>query len=216
MDQSETVRSAEQLGFDLAEALQFSIADLRAFRRGVLPAASCHVLIGKVLAPVAKSAALTLVPLFALAFLISSSENCSLSQGLVMLFSNIGNGKEFAAAEGWFRTVLFAAVGVTLLAFGIYYATRIPIDLLGDIVVKKVRSFDGRVTSREEDKSAGKPDDVVDYYFEMRQCKFAVNRRAFLAIDSGGAYRVYYLPRSRTLVAIEPTVLVKEAEEKPK
>ena len=215
MEHLETVRSAEQLGFDLTRAMQFSIADLRAFRRGILPAASGQVLLNRVVGPLLKSAAVTLLPLFGIAFLISSSRHSSISEGLLTLFSNIAHVREFAETEGWFRTVLYFLGGLTLLGFGAYYATRIPLDLLADILAKRVRTLDGRVTAREEEKGApNKRDEVINYYFEMRQCTFQVERRAFLAIDSGGSYRVYYLPRSRTLVAMEPSVLAKEAEEK--
>jgi hypothetical protein len=215
MEHLETVRSAEQLGFDLATALQFSIKDLRAFRKGILPAASGQVLFSKIAKPLLRSAALTLVPLFGVAFLISSSHHSSISDGLLMVFASVGHIKELADTEGWFRTVLYFLGGLTLLGLGAYQATRIPMDLAGDILVKRVRSLEGRVTSREEEINVGKKrDDVVNYYFEMKHCKFEVSRRAYLAIDSGGAYRVYYLPRSRTLVAIEPSLLAKEAEEK--
>jgi hypothetical protein len=215
MDHSDTVPSPEQLGFDLARALQFSITDLRAFRKGILPATSCQVLFGKVLNPFLRSAALTLLPLFGVAFFISSSRHCSISEGLLIFFSTIGHVRELAETEGWFRTVLYFLAGLALLGIGAYHATRIPLDLLADILNKRVRSIDGRVTAREEEKQVGKKrDDVINYYFEMKQCTFPVNRRAFLALDSGGAYRVYYLPKSRTLVAIEPSVLAREAEEK--
>lgn len=215
MEHPETVRSAEELGFDLAKVLQFSITDLRLFRRSILPASSGQVLFRKVVGPLLKSAVVTLLPLFAVAFLISSSRHCSLSDGLLVLFSTMGHLQEFAETEGWFRTVLYSLSGLTLLGLGAYHATHIPLDLLADILAKRVRSLDGRVTAREEELHVGKKrDDVVNYYFEMKHSTFKVNRRAFLTIDSGGAYRVYYLPRSRTLVAIEPIMLAKEAEEK--
>jgi hypothetical protein len=215
MEHLETVRSAEQLGFDLAKALQFSVTDMRAFRKGILPATSCQVLFSRVLSPLLKSAALTLLPLFAVAFLISSSHHSSLSEGVLLFFSRIGHIQDLAETEGWFRTVLYFVVGLVLLGLGVRQALLFPLGLLGDILAKRVRNLDGRVKAREEEKDVGKKrDDVVNYYFEMKQTSFQVNRRAFLAIDSGGAYRVYYLPRSRTLVAIEPSVLAKEAEEK--
>ena len=156
MDHSETVRSAEQLGFDLAKALQFSITDLRSFRKGILPATSCQVLFSKVVGPLLRSAALTLVPLFGVAFLISSSRHCSLSEGLLILFSIIGNIREFADNEGWFRTVLYFLAGLTMLGLGAHQATKIPLDLLADIIAKRVRSLDGRVTAREEETQVGK------------------------------------------------------------
>jgi len=215
MDHLETVRSAEQLASDLAKAFQLSITDFRAFRKGILTTTSCQVLFNKVVGPLLKSAALTLLPFFAVAFFISSSRHSSLSDGVLILFSRIGHIRDLAETEGWFRTVLYFLGGLALLGMGAYQATRIPLDLLADILAKRVRNIDGRVTAREEDKDIGKKRaEVTYYYFEMKQCTFQVDRRAFLALDSGGAYRVYYLPRSRTLVAIEPSVLAKEAEEK--
>ena len=214
MEHFDTVRSAEQLGFDLAKAFHFSVTDLRSFRKGILPITSCQVLFQKVVRPLFTSAALTLVPLFGVAYLVSSSHHCSISDGLLIIFSSIRHIQELAENEGWFRTVLYFVLGLGLVGFGGYYATRIPMDLLGDILAKQVKCIDGRVTAREIEKTGRKRDELPDYFFEMKQCTFPVDRRAFVAIDSGGAYRVYYLPRSRTLVAIEPSVLAREAEEK--
>ena len=215
MQNLETARSAEQLAFDLAKALQFTLPDLRSFRRGILPAVSCQVLLSRAVQPLFKSAAVTLGPLIVLAYITSSSHHCSLSEGLLILVSHILQIREFAETEGWFMTVIYALGGLGLLGLGIYFATRIQIDLLADILGKTVKSFDGRVTAREQENAGStKRDALPDYYFETKLCSFLVNRRAFLAIDSGGLYRVYYLPMSKTLVAIEPTVLAKEAEEK--
>ena len=215
MQNLETARSAEQLAFDLAKALQFTLPDLRAFRRGILPAASCQVLLGRALQPLFKSAAVTLGPLIALAYVTSSSHHCSLSDGLLILMSRIVSIRDFAQTEGLFMTVVYVLGGLGLLGLGVYFATRIQLDLLADILAKQVRFYDGRVTAREQDKrSSTKGDALPDYYFETKLCSFLVNRRAFVAIDSGGLYRVYYLPLSKILVAIEPTVLAKEAEEK--
>lgn len=200
---------------DLSKALQFSNGDLQSFRKGSLSAASCQVLLAKVIAPAAKAAAVTVVPLIALAFYVTNSNHASISDGLSILVSRVGNIKEFAENEGWFRTVLYGVGALALLGLGVYYTLKIPLGLLADIIAKQVLTLDGRVTGREEEKGGkGKADEVVDYFFEMRQGKFPVNRRAFQTLDSGGSYRVYYLPRSKTLVAIEPSALAKEAEEK--
>ncbi len=214
MDHSDTVRSPEQLGFDLARALQFSVADLKTFRKGILPTSSCQVLLGKVIQPILKAAAFTLLPLFGAAYYLGMAHNGSIADGLTTLFSSVSHVKELAEEQGWFRTVLYFLAALGFLGVGVYYALRIPLDLLGDIIAKRVKVMDGRVKAREEEKNAGKKrDDVITYYFEMRQCTFEVGRLACRALDSGGAYRVYYLPRSRTLVAIEPSLLAKEAEE---
>ena len=92
---------------------------------------------------------------------------------------------------------------------------RTLLDLFADILTKRVRIFEGRVASREEDHTGlSKRDDTILYYFDTKICRFKVDRRTFLALDTGGAYRVYYLGRSKTLVAMEPAVLAQEAEQK--
>ncbi len=213
MEHHQDVRSAEQLASDLARSLHSSASDLLLLRRGILPAASWNPLLGKVLQPLVKSAILTLAPLFLAAFLASSSHHCSLSDGLLLVVSQIRHVQDLAETEGWFRTVLYAATGLTLLAFGIYYATRIPLDLLADVLAKRIRSVEGRVTAREEErKIRGKRDEVTYFLLEMKQGAFAVSRPTFLALDSGGLYRIYYLPRSRTVVGIEPASLAREAD----
>jgi hypothetical protein len=215
MDDFDQVRSAEQIAFDLAKALQFSIGDLSSYRQGIVPVGGCPTLLRKVVEPLLKSAALTLLPLFSAAFYTSSSRHCSLSEGLVILFGSIGHIQQVAETDGWFRTVLYFVAGLVLLGLGVYSATQIPLDLFADILWKRVRMVEGRVSAREEEtRVRGKRDEVIIYHFDMKDRTFPVPRSAFQAIDSGGSYRVYYLPRSRALVALEPSVLAREAEEK--
>jgi len=215
LEDHETVRSAEQVAFDLGKALNFSVSDMPLYRKGILPAASCQPLLHSVIQPLLKSAGFTLLPLFVAAMIASSSRHASLSDGLLYIFSTVFQMRDFASENGWFKTILYVAAGLTLLGFGIYFATRIPLDLLADVMAKRVRMAEGRVTSREEEKSTSR-DDFSFYYFEMKEHKFQVSRATFVALDSGGLYRVYYLPRSHRLAAIEPAVLGKEAEEKEK
>jgi hypothetical protein len=215
MDDFDQVRSAEQIAFDLAKALQFSIGDLSSYRKGIVPVGGCPTLLRKVVEPLVKSAAVTLLPLFLVAYYSSSSRHCSLSEGLLSVFGSIGHIQQLAETDGWFRTVLYVVSGLVLLGLGVYYATRIPLDLLGDILGKRVRMVEGRVSAREEETQVrGKRDEVIVYHFDMKDRTFDVPRPAFQALDSGGCYRVYYLPRSRALIAMEPSVLAKEAEEK--
>lgn len=215
LEDHETVRSAEQVAFDLGKALNFSISDMPLYRKGILPAACCQPLLHSAVQPLLKSAGFTLLPLFVAAMITSSSRHCSLSDGLLYIFSIVFQFKDFANENGWFKTGLYLAGALTLLGFGIYFATRIPLDMLADVVAKRVRMSEGRVTAREEEKITSR-DDITLYYFEMKEHKFQVSRATFVALDSGGLYRVYYLPRSHRLAAIEPAVLAKEAEEKEK
>lgn len=215
MTNFDTIRSAEQICDDLAKAFGFSVADLPAYRDGALPGQARQFLLGKVVKPLLISAALTLLPLFIAAYLTSSSHSCSLSEGLLIVLSMVGHIRDLAETDGWFRAILYFAGGLALLGLAVYYATRIPAALLADLIAKRVRSVEGRVSAREEEKHVrGKRDEVTVYHFDMKVRTFDVSRRAFQALDSGGAYRVYYLPRSQTLVAVEPSVIAREAEEK--
>jgi hypothetical protein len=215
IDHHDTVRSAEQIGFDLAKAIQFSMQDLNAARKGILPLSTFQPLLGTALKPLVRAAAFILIPWVTAAYFASSHNNCSIFQGLAIVFSNLGHLPEFAKDHGVFRTILYIKALFLPTGYGIYGVTKVPFDLLRDMLGKRVRSAEGRVTVREEDKKVhGKRDEVSFYYFHLRERTFEVSRKAFLAIDDGGSYRVYFLPRSNTLVAIEPSVLAKEAEEK--
>lgn len=210
----DTVRSAEQVGLDLAKAFQISPNDVCDLRHGILPASSFQPLLRKVIEPLLKSAALTLGPLFIAAYFESSSNHTSLSDGLLTIFASVADIKGVAETNGWFRTVLYFVGGLGLLGFGAYFASRIPIDLFADVLAKRVRMAEGRVTTREEEKHvAGKRDEVIQYFFDMKERSFQVSRAAFQAIDEGGLYRVYYLPRSLALACLEPAECARKAEE---
>lgn len=213
MQYVETVRSPQQVAFDLGNALAFSMAELKAYRQGILPPLRLQTLLGRVLKPLLLSACLTLLPLLACAYLTSRSHDCSWSEGLNIVFSNVLHLRDVAAVDGWFRVILYVAGGLLFLGLGCYQASRIPLDLLSDALSKQVLCAEGRVSAREEEKlGRGKRDEVVKYIFEMKEHVFEVSRRAFLALDNGGLYRVYFLPRSNTLLAIEPSVLAKDSE----
>jgi hypothetical protein len=214
-DHHEHVRSAEQIASDLGKAMQFSMQDLHAARKGILPLSTFQPLLGTVLRPLARAAGFILIPWVTAAYFASSHNNCSIFQGLAIVFTNLGHIPDFAKDHGWFRTVLYIKALFLPTGYGFYCATKVPFDLVRDMLGKRVRSAEGRVTLREEDKKVpGKRDEVSFYYFHMKERTFHVSRKAFLAIDDGGSYRAYFLPRSHTLVAIEPSILAKEAEEK--
>jgi len=215
MDHHDNVRSAEQIAFDLAKAMQFSLADLHTARKGVLPLATFQPLLGTVLKPLVRASGFILIPWVLAAYFASSHNNCSIFQGLAIVFSNLAHLPDFAAEHGVLRTILYVKAIFLPTGYGIYCATKVPFDLVRDMLGKRVRSAEGRVTVREEDKKVpGKRDEVSFYYFHMKEKAFQVSRKAFLAIDNGGSYRAYFLPRSNTLVAIEPSILAREAEEK--
>jgi len=210
------VRSPEQVLRDLAGGLGFSVNCMAQFRKGRLPAMHVQPLMKKVLRPAMRCAALTIVPLLLLAYAVTASSQASVSEGLHVVYARIMNPKELAEAIGWFRVVLYFAGGLAMLILGIVQATKIPMDLLADVIAGRVAYVEGRITGREVDKNLGQRAEVTLYYFDMKDRTFEVSREAFRAIDSGGSYRAYFTPRGRMLVAVEPSVLAREAEQEQK
>lgn len=62
------------------------------------------------------------------------------------------------------------------------------VDILEGVVITEMR---------RSDKSVG-------YYYRVGDQRFSVSNKAYDALIDGRSYRVYYMPRSRTLVGIEP------------
>ncbi len=213
MDHVDWVRSPEELFTDLAKALDFSPRMIYHYRKGRLPLSQSKVLLKRILKPLGESAAFTLGPLFLAAYYTSMSSDVSLSDGLLQVFGFFRRPWEYAEIHGWLRTILGIKAALASLGAGVYYATKIPIDLAFDILAGRVKCVEGRVNAREEEKRLpGRRDETPFYYFEMKDRAFEVSREAFRAIDPGGSYRMYYGPRSQVLVAMEPSNLVLEDE----
>lgn len=85
----------------------------------------------------------------------------------------------------------FASVGLVTLASGL----RRVADVLGG----QVRTVAGKVIG--EANSSG---ESTTYYYKVDKLKLRVPAHAYTALVSGMAYRIYYAPRSKTLVSIEP------------
>jgi len=198
---------------DLAKAMQFSLADINSVRKGILPVSSFQPLLAKVVRPVIKAIAVVLVPWLTAAYLLSPEHR--ISEGLGTIFGMFGNMPDFVEEHGLFRTIILIKSLVVSAGLSVFWFMKVPLDLVRDILGKRVKAAEGRVTTRDEEKKVrGKRDEVSFYYFHLREKQFQVSRKAYLAIDEGGSYRVYFLPRSQTLIAIEPAILAKEAEEK--
>jgi len=198
---------------DLAKAMQFSLGDISSVRKGILPIASFQPLMLKVIRPMIKAFAVILVPWLTAAYLLSPSHK--IPEGLGTIFSMFGNMPDFVEEHGLFRTIILIKSLLVSAGLSVFWFMKVPLDLVRDVLGKRVKWAEGRVTTREEDKKIrGKRDEVSFYYFHLKEKQFQVSRKAYLAIDEGGSYRVYFLPRSQTLIAIEPAILAKEAEEK--
>jgi hypothetical protein len=84
-----------------------------------------------------------------------------------------------------------AGGGLLALTFGL----RRVADALG----RQVRAVEG-IVSGEADSSG----DSTTYRYKVNGMRFRVPGQGYTALVSGLAYRIYYTPRSKTLVSIEP------------
>src|SRR5262249_10131865 len=91
----------------------------------------------------------------------------------------------------WTTGALFVLGELLVLSFGL--------RRLADALRGEVHSVAGIVT-READSSG----DGTTYRYKVNELKFQVSGRAYAALVSGMEYRIYYTPRSKTLVSIEP------------
>jgi len=97
-----------------------------------------------------------------------------------------------------------AAISVILLVLGGICA--LPWKLIRDLIDGVVYMTCGRVhTAQGENTKRGQLDGIVRYYYRLRDNEmFEVSRQAYDVIDDGGLYAIYYLPRSRVVVSVEP------------
>jgi hypothetical protein len=98
---------------------------------------------------------------------------------------------------------------------------RFPFRLLADMLGGRVYEFSGKIsTFEEEGKRKGEPDGITHYYYRLpNDWVVEVRKAEYEALDPGGVYRLYYLPRSRAVVAVEPlscvTVLPEPVSARP-
>ena len=91
------------------------------------------------------------------------------------------------------------------LLFGLYLVSRFPFALYFDLLDGTVFTKEGRIVAREEQTlRANGRDPVEKYFLDMKADRFEVNLAAFRAVENGGMYLVYLLPRSQVLIALEP------------
>jgi hypothetical protein len=71
-----------------------------------------------------------------------------------------------------------------------------------DMSISSIEQVEG--PGHKEKRTSGGRNRSTRYYYVINGQSFQVNRRAYTALIDGLAYRVYYLPRTKKLVSIEP------------
>jgi hypothetical protein len=203
----ESWRTREQVLIDLAKALHFSADALEQNRKGYLAVEQWQRLFVSFFRPLVLGAGYILAPFFIWALVGTFSGGRSLMDSINNVISLAFQPKQLFEDHGWF--VCAVIIGVTFggIGLGIHKLLRISWGLYFDLIERKVIIKDGRVEGREEQvfRTEGR-DPIESYFFDMKTERFHVSCAAVQALDNGAAYLVYVLPRSRTLVAIEPKV----------
>lgn len=167
----------------LAQANGFTLDDLAANRSGeVTPSQRTKPLAGVLMG--------SLIGLMALAF-----------AGLFFfqVFPNVEVGEALPAiAIPALVLGIFALVGGSMVVGGLL-----------DMSVSSIEQAQG--AGRKEKRTGGGRNRSTRYYYIIGDKSFQVTRRAYAALIDGLDYRLYYLPRTKKLVSIEPVDVTTEA-----
>jgi len=201
----ESWRTKEEILADLAKAFQSSPQALAQNRKGDLAMDQWQKLFGRFVRPVLLAGGWIVAPFWGWAAFAIINGSKSMGEGLGSIGTTIFHPTQLLEGHGWFVSGAIIAATVVCVGVGVYHALKIDFALWFDLVERKLVIKEGRVEGREEQifREGGK-DPIETYYFDLKTERFEVNLQAYRAIDSGAAYYLYVLPRSRVLVAAEP------------
>ena len=77
------------------------------------------------------------------------------------------------------------------------------VSAFADSTSGAVKSAEGKVTRYSQSTGSGRSS-RTSYYFALGDLNFSVSNAAYEAMIEGLTYRAFYLPRTRTLLALEP------------
>ena len=202
---TESFRTKEQVLIDLANALHFTADSLENNREGDLALEQWQRLFMEFLRPVIRAAACFIGPFGIWALLAFMNSGNSFGESMHNVFEIAFHPKQLFEDHGWFVSAVVIVGTLGGIGMGFYKASQISMALYFDLIERKVVVKEGRIEGREEQtfRSGGR-DPLESYYFDLKTERFEVNCQAVQALDSGAAYHIYVLPRSRRLVAIEP------------
>jgi hypothetical protein len=198
-------RTKEQVLRDLSKAMHFSAQSLEQNRKGKLAADQLLRMLTEFLRPLGMAAGCMVAPFVVWSLVIAFSSSSSVSDALGTVFATMLHPQQLFEDHWWVISVAIIAATLGCIGFGVYKAMGVSFSMYFDLVERAVIVKEGRIEGREEQifRESGR-DPLENYYFDMKTQRYEVSREAFLAIDSGAAYLVYILPRSRTLVSLEP------------
>lgn len=205
IDELPAFRNKEQVLSDLAKAFPFTPESLEANRKGQLSDRQVKELSAAVSRPAIMAFACFLAPILFWTGMTGVREGVSFLAALPMFFSQLFHLGQLIEAHG--KMTAFAEAGTTAgaLLLALFVASRTSSTLYADLLARKVVTKEGRVVAREEQimRENGR-DPIERYYLSLRTQQYPVNLATYRAMESGGVYLLYVLPRSEHLVALEP------------
>jgi hypothetical protein len=207
IEDATTYRSKEQVLCDLSKALAFSPESLEANRKGTLSKDQSKKLCVRCLKPVVLTVVFTLAPFLFWAHSTANRDQISFIAGFPVLFHEIAHLNDLFELHGKMGGVIMLGSILISLSLAVLFAWRILGGLCLDLIAGRVITQEGRVVAREEQINRPNGRDPIEkYFFSLRYLNMPVNLAAYRALEAGSIYLVYTLPRSETLVSIEPKI----------
>jgi hypothetical protein len=126
--------------------------------------------------------------------------------GIALIFAMRFVSEKYELVNPVIVRITLGAIG----ALALYALLRV-VRIIADIRARQVIAVEGlvqktfRMTRRWPVRTW--------YYYQINVLKFEVSRRSYNALIAGLAYRLYYVPRSKTMVGIEPLSSQDSAEQ---
>jgi len=211
-----TYRSKERVSADLAKALKFSLESLAENRKGKLSTAQAADLRSGLVQKGALAVAMAVFPFLAWTAVTGSTEQVSFLQAFPLFVQQLLHLGDLAETVGKMGIVMRVGSLLLGLALSAVVMTKFSVHLLFDLIDGSVVAREGRVVAREEQtlRENGR-DPIEKYFFSMKNDYYRVSLAAFRALENGSIYLIYVLPRSNTLVAIEPKLNPDEVKAEP-
>jgi len=198
-------RNKQQVLNDLSKALGFSPQALEANRKGRISADQIKQLGGRFISPLFLTLLFAVAPFVIWTSITARRQQLPFENAFPALLTSLTHVNDLLEAQGKIGGGIMIGSIVISLVLAVLMAMRVPLLLYFDLLDRKVEAREGRVVAREEkvNRENGR-DPVEKYFFSLRYLNMPVNLAAYRALEAGSVYIVYLLPRSETLVSIEP------------
>ncbi len=205
MENVSSFRSKDQVLADLSKALYFSEDSLDRNRDGRVAPDQIKRLAIRCIKPALLSSVFLFLPLIMWISTTSAEKQVPFMAAAPVFFDDLTHFSQTVEEHGRFGAIFRIGTVTLSLAFGLFIASRFPFALYFDLLDGSITHREGRVIAREEQTIRPNGRDPIEkYFFDLKGERYQVNMAAFRAIENGGQYYLYLLPRSQVLVSLEP------------